>query len=339
MPLTVYLRGEVWHYRGTVVKGGRRLRGSTGATEENRAREYAANIETQEWKRHHHGPEAVLRFSDAATLYRQSEKPTRFLSKVEDYWKDTLVKHINSGAVRQAAVALYPKRTGATRNRNFVVPTQAIINHAAKLDLCPHLKVERFPVVKKEKQPVTWVWVKKFMAVASPHLGALACFMFLTGARISEATELTWGDVDLNARRATITMGKLGGETRRAHLPAPLVAALASIPSNRDADEKVFRFHTRYTCKTQWRAATKRAKIPFLSYHACRHGFATAMLHKGVDPITTAKLGGWKDPKHVFTTYGHAQEDDTLADAIVDTPVAQIVTPAQKSDNNESLTG
>ncbi|RWD59473.1 MAG: hypothetical protein EOS36_24965, partial [Mesorhizobium sp.] len=51
-------------------------------------------------------------------------------------------------------------------------------------------------------------------------------------------------------------------------------------------------------------------------YHACRHGFATAMLHAGVDPITVAKLGGWKDAKHVFATYGHAMEDDTLANRI-----------------------
>lgn len=332
MPLKIYRRGEIWHYRGTVVAGGRRLRGSTKATDKNRALEYAAKVEEREWKRHHHGPETVLRFSDAAMLYRQAEKATRFLETVEDYWKDMPVKSINSGSVRQAAIALLPKATGATRNRNVIVPTQAIINHAAKLDLCQFLKVERFPVVTKRKQPATWEWVQKFMAVASPHLGALACFMFLTGARISEATALRWGDVDLSARRATVTMGKLGGETRRAHLPTPLVVALANIPSNREADAKVFQFQSRYTCKTQWAAATKRAKIKFLGYHACRHGFATAMLHSGVDPITTAKLGGWKDAKHVFSTYGHEMDEDTLADRIIVTPATQSVTPNVKSD-------
>lgn len=331
MPLKIYRRGEIWHYRGTVVAGGRRLRGSTQTADKNRALEYAAKVEEREWKRHHHGPETVLRFSDAAMLYRQAEKPTRFLEVVEDYWKDMPVKAINSGVVRQAAITLFPKASGATRNRNFIVPTQAIINHAAKLDLCKTLKVERFPIVTKRKEPATWEWVQRFMAVASPHLGALACFMFLTGARISEATELTWGDVDLPGRRATITMGKIGGETRNAHLPTPLVVALANIPSNREPDAKVFQFHTRYTCKTQWAAACKRAKIKFLGYHACRHGFATAMLHNGVDPITTAKLGGWKDAKHVFSTYGHAMDEDTLADRIVGTPATQSVAANRKN--------
>lgn len=249
------------------------------------------------------------------------------------------VKNINSGVVRQAAIALQPNASAATRNRQVIVPTQAIINHAAKMDLCRYLKVERFPVVTKKKEPVTWEWVQKFMAVASPNLGALACFMFLTGARISEATQLTWGDVDLSQGRATITMGKIGGETRRAHLPPPLVVALANIPSSREPKEVVFRFHNRHTCKTQWEAACKRAKVKFLTYHACRHGFATAMLHSGVDPITTAKLGGWKDPKHVFSTYGHSMDEDTLANRIVGTPTTQSVTPGDKNVKNERLTG
>lgn len=337
MPLNIYRRGEIWHYRGTVA--GRRIRGSTGTTKKSRALEIAAAREDREWKSSHYGPETVLTFVDAAILYRRAEKPTRFLSAVEDYWKDTPVKQITSGAVRQAAIALLPKASGATRNRQVIVPTQAIVNHAAKLELCQPLKVERFPFVTKRKQPVTLAWVKRFMAVSSPHLGALACFMFLTGARISEALALTWGDVDLGARRATITMGKLGGEQRRAHLPPMLVAALANIKSNREPEAQVFGFHTRYTCKTQWAAAVKRASIKFLTYHACRHGFATALLHAGVDPLTVAKLGGWKDAKHVFTTYGHAMDDDTLADRISDTPRTQDVTQAEISVINERLTG
>ena len=321
MPLKVYRRGTIWHYRGTVA--GRRIRGSTGTEEKSRALQIASAREEREWKSSHYGPESVLRFSDAAMLYRAAQKPTRFLDRVEDYWKNTLVKDITSGAVRQAAIVLLPNAKGATRNRNVIVPTQAVINHSAGLGKCQHLKVERFPVVTKKKEPATWAWVLRFMGVASPHLGALACFMFLTGARISEALSVTWGDVDLNARRVTIRMGKLGGQSRDAHMPAPLVVAIANIPSNRNPDDTVFQYSSRDTAKPVWRAACKRAGVKVLSYHSCRHGFATALLHNGVDPITTAKLGGWKDAKHVFATYGHAMDDDTLADRIIATPPTQ----------------
>ncbi|AZO39698.1 site-specific integrase [Mesorhizobium sp. M7D.F.Ca.US.005.01.1.1] len=322
MPLKIYRRGEIWHYRGTVA--GRRVRGSTQTSIKARALEIAAERETREWKSSHHGPESVLTFADAAMLYRQADRSTRFLEPIEDYWKDTPVKQINAGAVRQSAIVLHPKTSGATRNRQVIVPTQAIINHAAGMDLCHHLKIERFNVATKSKEPVTWDWVQKFMAVSSPHLGALACFMFLTGARISEALDLRWGDVSLAERRALIRQTKIGAE-RRPHLPQALVAAIANIPSNRETSAKVFQYSSRDTAKPLWRAAIRRAKIKPLTYHACRHGFATAMLHAGVDPITVAKLGGWKDAKHVFTTYGHAMTDETLADRITGQFSGQII--------------
>jgi integrase len=330
MPLKIYRRGKIWHYSGTVA--GRRIRGSTRTEDKRRAQEIASAIDSREWKSSHYGPETVLTFADAAMLYRKAEKPVRFLSAIEDYWKETPIKQITSGAVRQAAIALHPRGTGATRNRQVIVPTQAVVNHAAKLELCQRLKVERFGVVTKRKEPATWEWVQRFMAVASPHLGALACFMFLTGARISEAVNVTWADMDLQARRATIRQGKLGGDERRAHLPPALVVAIANIPGERDPGAKVFGYSSRDTAKPIWFAAVKRARIKRLSYHACRHGFATALLRAGVDPITVAKLGGWKDAKHVFTTYGHAMDDDTLADRITATPQPQ-ATSQEREDH------
>jgi integrase len=319
MPLTLYKRGKIFHYRGTI--NGQRLRGSTGTAKKAIAERFISQLEEKHWKGDFDGPGAILRFSDAAELYRKAQKSHRFLDLVEDYWRDTLVKKITSGAVRQAALSLYPTATGATRNRHVIVPTQAVINHAASLELCPRLKVDRFTENYKVKTPATWEWVSSFMAVANPHIAALCCFMFLTGARISEAIDLRWADVDLQKRRAKIRQTKIGDE-RSAHLPPVLVAAIANIQSNREPDAKVFKYSTRSTAEPQWEKVCKRAKIPYLSFHCCRHGFATALLHSGVDPITVAKLGGWKSAQHVFETYGHAMNDDTLADKIVGTQKA-----------------
>lgn len=328
MPLTLYKRGKIYHYRGTLGGGASevattRLRGSTGTTQKDLASQYVNDIERQFWKGHRHGQAAVLTFAAAASEYRKMGRPDRFLESVEDYWKTTLVKDINNGRVRQGAMVLYPTQSNATRNRQFIVPTMAIINHAASMDLCPLIRVKRFPEVRKEKTPATWEWIKAFMAVANPHLGALACFMFLTGTRVSDALALEWGAVDLSTARVLVCQGKLGGEERLAHLPPALVVAMANIQSNREDSEKVFKYSSRHTARTQWEAAYKRASLPRLTFHTCRHGFATGMMHAGVDPITVAKLGGWKDAKHVFTTYGHAMADDTLANRLIDTPVEQ----------------
>lgn len=318
MPVKIYKRGDIWHFRGTVAGG--RLRGSTGTGDKAIAQRIAAEREAEAWKGHLDGPSAVLTFAQAAALYTQAGKGDHRTLRMMDFWKTTLVKNITEGQVRQAAVTLYPSHKAATRNREVIAPTQAIINHAASLGKCSPLTVARFKVAKVEKIPVTWEWVQAFMRHAPPHLGALACFMFLTGARISEALAVRWEDVDFTARKAKIRQTKLYGEERFAHLPAPLLVAMANCKRDRDT---VFRYVERDSVRKSWDSAVKRAKIAPLSPHACRHGFATAMLHAGVDPVTVAKRGGWKNVQHVFATYGHAMEDETITDRIIGTPVTQ----------------
>lgn len=315
MPLKLYRRGKIWHYRGTVA--GRRLRGSTQTPSKEIAQRIVADKEQREWKGRLDGPASVLTFAQATMMYRQAGKSDRFLLPLLDYWKDAPVRQITAGAIRDSAIALYPNAGPATRNRQVIVPTQAIINNAAGHELCGYLRVKRFPAPKVEKTPATWAWVQAFMAhTTKPNLAALACFMFLTGARISEALAVRWIDVDFKARKVTIRMGKLGGETRKAHMPDELIAALAKVP--RDSDT-VLSFKSRGNCKTQWAVACRRAGIAPLSYHACRHGFATGLLDQGVSPKTVAKRGGWKDTRHVFETYGHDIADDAVTDVLTGT--------------------
>jgi len=313
MPLTIYKRGKIYHFRGSVA--GRRLRGTCGTSDKKIAQRFVAELETETWKGEFDGPGAVLTFEDAVGLYKRAGKADRFISLVASYWKTALVRDINAGAIRTAAIVLYPNRSAATRNRHVIVPTQAIINHAASLDLCSPIRVKRFPEDTKIKRPATWAWIQSFMDAANPHLGALACFMFMTGARISEALDVRWEDVDMAGRRVLLRQTKVGAE-RRPHMPPELMVAIANIEGERTPKGKVFKYSSRHTADPQWEAVIVRAKIERLTFHSCRHGFATALLHKGIDPVTVAKLGGWSSAQHVFETYGHAMEDDTLANLL-----------------------
>lgn len=78
---------------------------------------------------------------------------------------------ITAGAIQQSALVLYPKASGATRNRQVIVPTSAIINYAAESELCPRIRVKRFKIETKSKEPATLEWVNAFMEHSSPHLG------------------------------------------------------------------------------------------------------------------------------------------------------------------------
>lgn len=335
MPLKIYKRpgSNIWHYRGTVGHGSskRLVRRSTRTVDKTTAQRIASEVEARHWKGALDGAEAVLTFADAVRLYRDAQKATRYLARLVAYWKDAPVKHLTAGAVRQSAIVLYPNVSGATRNRQVIVPTQAIINHASELELCPRMKVKRFPVTSKVKEPAWWTWVEAFQSKSSPHLGALAAFMFLTGARISEALSISWADVDVGARTVKIKQGKLGGKERISHLPSPLVVALANIPGERTG--RVFRYASRSTVKPSWDAAIKRAGIKRLTPHCCRHGFATAMLQAGVDVVTVAKLGGWASPALVLSTYGHAVNDATLTDRIAGSFGTPAATPVHESQN------
>jgi integrase len=312
MPLKLYARGKVWHYRGTVA--GRRLRGSCKTTDKAIAARQALEIEWREWKCSFDGPQSVLTFAQAAIMYRAAGKSGRFLAPVEDYFKDALVKDIKAGTIKAMAISLYSHCTGASRNRLAIIPAQAVINFAAESELCQRIRVKRFEVETKVKTPATLDWVRKFMDCASPHLGAFSIFMFLTGCRPSEALSVSWSDVNLTKHTALIRDTKTGNE-RIAHLPDMLIVALANI--KRVPGRGVFIYRNPDDLTLAWDAAIKRAGIQRLTPHCCRHGFATELLRRGVDVVTVAWLGGWKTPEHVFKTYGHALKNRKLTDTLL----------------------
>ena len=224
MSLKLFRRkgSDTWHFRGTIT--GHRLRGSTGAANREIAARVASEIENRHWKRHLDGPQDLLTFPKAVALYLAAGKSDRFIGLLEDYWKDTKIKEITSGAIKQSAIEIYPDAGGATRNRQVIVPTQAIINHCAEMNLCSPIKIRRFKFETKIKTPATLEWIEAFRAHADrPDVGVLALFMFATGARIAEALAVQWEDIDLQARTALIRQTKIGNE-RSANLPPPLAA-------------------------------------------------------------------------------------------------------------------
>jgi integrase len=317
MPLKVRKRGNTYHYSGTVA--GRRLRGSTGTADKARAERIAAETEAEEWKRGLDGPRAVLTFAKASILYRAAGKETRFLEKVEDYWKNTLVKDMTAGAIRQSSLAIYPNAGPATHNRQVITPTRSVINHCAEMELCAPVKVRKFKFEQKIKKPILIDWLDAFCAHATPVNAALATFMFATACRISEARRVEWDDIDFQSRTILVRKTKNKKE-RMPHMPARLLVALANLPR----DVKPFGA-PESTLRRHWDAdieATAKAVEGFqrLTFHSCRHGFATTMLRKGIDPKTAADLGGWDSVPLFIETYAHAMPKAKLSDSLFDEP-------------------
>lgn len=337
MPLTIFRRGKgrIFNYRGTIGPAGRRkfLQGSCNTTDKDIAARQVAQIEADYWRGSFDGPAAILTFAHAASLYRAAGKSDLFLDRVEKHLGQTLVKDISEGSVQTMAKELYPTATGASLNRMALVPVQAVINHCAKSNLCSRLRIERYEVDAKIKEPATLEWVTAFRSEAGPHLGAMTLFMFLTGARPGEAVSLRWEDVDLKAQTAKIRETKVGKE-RSAHLPMPLVVALGNLL--RIPGRGVFGYNRPPDARSAWYAAIERAGIKPLSFHSCRHGFATGLLRRGVDVVTVAWLGGWESPAQVLKTYGHANKNPRLTDLLTD---AKLTHPTTAADESPLKTG
>ncbi len=312
MPLKIYRRktGSVWQYRGTLA--GNRLRGSTGASDKETAQRIASAIEDKYWKRGLDSKEKGLTWPKAVALYLSAGKSSRFLVPLSKYWGDAAVKDLNAGSIRQAAVDVYASAKNSTRNRQVIVPTLAVINHCAELNLCPPLRMKRFKVETKIKKPVTLEWINAFRLHADrTDVGVLALFLFATGARVSEALAVRWQDIDFGKRTVLIRQSKLGSE-RFGHVQAELLIALANLPRNGAGP-----FAIAYTtARDAWERAYVRAGIEPLTFHSCRHGFATALHDKGIGVKTIARAGGWKSAQHLFNTYLHADEDPTVTDIL-----------------------
>jgi len=302
--LNLYKRGKVWWVDGKL--NGERVRESTRETERDHAESYALRRTNEARKAAEFGPEAILTFGAATGFYLDAGKSDRYLKPIFNKWEHRLVREIKPGNVLDLARQLYPNAGPATRNRQVISPVQAIINHSAERGLCQHIRIRRFPVPKHQPQNVSLEWLEKFMAASSPHLAAFACFMAMTGARVSEAIRLDWKDVDLGERTALLRKTK-NGDPRKADMPIALVSRLAALPKR---EGPVFEYASRHSFQTPWENAEVRAGIPHMKPHdAGRRLFATRMVQSGVDAVTVAKAGGWKSVRMVLEVY--AQPADT----------------------------
>lgn len=312
MPLTLYRRKgtRIYHYRGTIGPNGRRkfFQGSTRTTDKDIAARQIAEIETDYWRGAFDGPEAILTFDQACVNYLAGGKHDPFLEPIRKYLGATLVKNITSGTVIEMSMELYGHCSGASRNRRGIVPTRAVINFNAKSKLCQPIKVDMFKTDTKEKPHATLEWVQAFRREDS-LLGAYALFMFLTGARPTEALE---ADVDLTTATALLHESKIGHE-RRAHLPPMLVAALANLPEVEG--RKTFGYRDIQDLYRTWDAAVARAGIQRLTPHCCRHGCITMLLRNQVDIKTVSWLCDIR-PETILRTYAHAIKDRTLTNIL-----------------------
>jgi integrase len=336
MPLEHYRRGSTWWARGRVEYNGAPIteyyRCSTGASEEAGAGQWCREEEERRIRRHLLGDEKALTFAEAVLLYSASPADAGYLIPIVTKIGNLFVKDITPKMVRDLGAEIYAGASTDTWIRQVVTPVRAVINNAHDLGQCPPIRIKGFSKADRVAQdikrgkpsrvkrtPGSWEWLLKFRQHAPMRHAALAMFMFMTGARISQAVAMhPKKHLDLQNARACIPAAK-GHDDRWIDIPAELVTELANLPPMwpRGVDRKLpnlrlFGFADRSSPRKGWAKACKAAGIEPLPFHAAgRHGFGQEMnVRQRIDEKAAGEFGGWADTNLMRRTYTHAEHAD-----------------------------
>lgn len=249
-------------------------------------------------------------FMSAAVRYMEKGGERRFVARlIAHFGPDQLLRPaLPQGEslevywqreIDNAAAALYPTQSVATRNREVYTPGSAILKTGGlKFTLTR-------PVGSRGQQLTGWLWPEQIEPLLNEcaeidlEFGILCLGYYLTGLRMAEwMNHLTCDQLRLQESYAFVPRTK-NGEPRPIYLPPPLVAALANHPRGLDrGTEPVFRFHKGGRLYTWLKLAAKRAGVVLpkrQAFHIFRHTYGTQMSRVG--GLSTKGLvatGAWK---------------------------------------------
>jgi integrase len=296
---------------------GIRIRRRAQSNDTKLARKEAAVLEADILNTAWHGERRGVRsFAEALIAYFEAEPRSEATkaryNRVLRALGDAKLSDISQDTVTALkAKLLRPDHKPATVTREIINPLRAVMRLAQERGWC---SAPKFRVPAETAGRTLYLLpgeVDRLIAAAAPHLRPLLTFLVGTGARMAEAVELDWRDVDLIGARAIFWRTK-GGRRRNAHLPPTVVAALANLPGR---EGRVFRWTTRTRkdgtvrrtadyidrerryggqIKTGWAGALKRAGLnPDLTPHDLRHTWASWHYALNRDLLALKIEGGW----------------------------------------------
>jgi integrase len=315
------------YLRGTVA--GRRVYQSAGTADPVLAEEARAVLESKLYRNAVHGaPPERHSFAEALTGYLRDRRPgegtkAKLVKLLRHFGPATRCDEIGQARIDRAAeVILRPGYAPATKLREIVTPVRAVLQWAAVRRWCAVPSFERARAGAVRTEWLTPAEAEQLLAAAAPHLRPLLEFLLATGARLSEALDLDWRDLDLSNARAVLRETK-NGRDRIVPLTPRVVAALAALPLRagpvfRQRRNKPYADHHRLgggQIKTAWRGALRRAHVTKpISPHGLRHTWASWHYAMHRDLLRLKHDGDWSTVDLV-ERYAHLVPDG-LAPAI-----------------------
>ena len=238
-------------------------------------------------------------FAEAAASHIEHGGEARYLPRIVAHFGNRPLAEIHPFDIKQMAAALYPGRSNATLNRQALAPARAVMIHAYERGWCGFMRLRRLKEDSpKRREPASPAWLHTFarqcMLENRPHLAAMVLFMATTGARVTEAANLRWRDVDLSRRSAILRKTKTDSNSPRT-LTREVAERLAALRPGTKPGDRVFGLAHRQSVNNRIRAVCANAGISYKPSHTCgRHSFANNTLGIGLDIRSVMHAGGWK---------------------------------------------
>jgi integrase len=243
-------------------------------------------------------------FAAAALTYMQAGGERRFVGKLLDRFGERLLASISQADVDAAALAIYPRASAATRNRQVYSPVSAIMKRAGLAGTL------RRPAGARGQQRLSWLRPEeatRLLGAAnglSARFGALCTFLLYTGCRLSEALRLRPADLCLQESLAFVPQTK-NGEPRAVHLPPVLIAALAGLDLGFPTVFRLSKCGRLYELLEDASGAAGVDIPDRVAFHLFRHTYGAWMRrYGGLDTAGLVATGAWKD-RSAAAVYEH----------------------------------
>lgn len=317
--MAIKLRGDT--YWLDVCINGKRVRESLKTSDKKQAQALADIRRAELWQGRMLKAKPKKTFRDACARWkverahkrsiREDEDKIRFfVAKLGDRQLATLTRDDIENALPQDVKP-------ATRNR-YRAFVRAMLRAAERewewIDRAPTLRAEA--EAQKRVAFLTREQAEVLIAALPEKYRMPVRFALLTGLRRANIFGLTWENVNLE-RSVVIVHADEAKAGQRIVVPLNRQARelLESIPADADGQRKgaVWPGMTRVWCNT-WKAATKRAGVPWLRFHDLRHTWASWHAMAGTPLSVLQELGGWHSHEMV-QRYAHLSQEHLAAAA------------------------
>lgn len=218
--------------------------------------------------------------------------------KFEAFIKDEGYKSITTKQITESLVNDFKEYLESTMNgespSTYFSRFKKVVRQATRDKVFTANPASDVTIKKKEsvkKDVLTFEEIQKLLDTPLTSKEVKRAFLICcyTGMRYVDAISLKWKNIDLQNNRLSFVQSKTSNKVElQIH---PTVLLLLGIPKGKD--EQVFNLPSHTACLKNLRTWTKKAGInKHITWHCCRHSFATNLIFFGADVNTASSLLG-----------------------------------------------